>query len=128
MHPADDGFLRLDTMTGAVSHCQKDSDKWKCQPMDGAQSSDRNEIARLEKQNSGLKGEIKRLEEMIGLKGPGDGKRADPLRPGGQKHSFRLPSEKEVDQALNYFEKMLRKFQDRLKRLEREQGTETKPL
>ena len=52
----------------------------------------------------------------------------DPPRPGGETHAFRLPSEKEVDQALNYFERMLRKFQDRLKKLEQGQGDQPKQL
>ena len=39
-------------------------------------------------------------------------------KPAGNRPDFKLPSEKEVDQALDYFERMLKKFQDRLKRLE----------
>jgi hypothetical protein len=131
MHPSDDGFVRLDTVTGAVAMCQKTNDKWQCVPMDGAVASDRSEIARLSKENEELRAEIKRLDDMLGLDRQPDGRRPDPPRPGGSNgQAFRLPSEKEVDQALDYFETMLRKFQERLKRLEQKQqpSQESKPL
>ncbi len=130
MHPTDDGFVRLDTQTGAVSMCQKADERWSCVPMDGAKAEDRSEIARLKKENDELRSEVKRLEGMLGLGQQGEEKRPDPARPGGNGQSFRLPSEKEVDQALDYFESMLRKFQERLKRLEKNQNSpgDSKPL
>ena len=67
----------------------------------------------MRRETQELKDEIARLEELLGLRGPPAGKPA-------RQHTFKLPSEKDVDQAFDYFESMLRKFQDRLKRLERE--------
>ena len=32
---AKDGFVRLDTVTGAVSHCRQISGAWQCQPLAG---------------------------------------------------------------------------------------------
>ncbi len=128
MHPADGGFIRLDTMTGAVSHCQKAEAKWSCKPVDGATASDRDEIARLRKENAELKGDITKLEGMLGLDQQPGSRRPDPPAPGSGKHSFKLPSEKDVDEALDYFERMLRKFQERLQRLERQGPPETKRL
>ncbi|MBU2532376.1 MAG: hypothetical protein KKB37_06525 [Alphaproteobacteria bacterium] len=106
MHKADDGFVRLDTESGAVSLCQKHSEGWRCEEMPG--TADRTIIEKLKSENADLKQEVARLEEMLGLRG--DGKDRGP--------AFRLPTEKEVDNALDYFERMLKKFQDRLKRLE----------
>lgn len=127
MHQTDDGMLRLDTHTGAVSLCSKIQDSWACKPMADENASTK-EIDRLRNENSRLRAEVDRLDKMLGLGGSRPGTEADPPRPGSQQHSFRLPSEKEVDQALNYFERMLKKFQDRLKKLEQGQGNEPKQL
>lgn len=123
MHKTDDGFVRLDTETGAVSLCRKDGTSWSCRDIasgeersgQSAAGESGRDTATLERENKELKDEIARLEELLGLRGP----RAN--RPPRQ-HSFKLPSEKDVDHAFDYFERMLRKFQDRLKRLEREKA------
>lgn len=121
MHKTDDGFVRLDTQTGAVSLCQKDNGGWRCREIANASEQEKNagagagadELAQLRQENKELREEIVRLEELLGLRGPSEGSRP-------RDHSFKLPSEKDVDQAFDYFERMLRKFQDRLKRLEQE--------
>ena len=112
MHKADDGFVRLDTETGAVSLCRKTTEKWSCEPMAGTGPSLTAEVARLKSENAELRAEIKRMEENLGLRG--DRNKSADNRP-----NFKLPTEKEVDGALDYFERMLKKLQDRLKRLER---------
>ena len=127
MHQTDDGMLRLDTQTGDVSLCSKADDAWACKPMADDRATTK-ELERLRKENSQLRGEVSRLDKMLGVDGSKPNGEVDPPRPGGQKHSFRLPSEKEVDQALNYFERMLRKFQDRLNKLEQGQGNQPKQL
>jgi len=135
MHKTDDGFVRLDTDTGAISLCRKTSEGWGCEAMNDATPSARaprdgpprngptydygspppgpGGPGNLAAENADLKAEIRRLEELLELRGnrkpPSSGKRG----------SFKLPTEGEVDQALDYFERMLKKFQDRLKRLEK---------
>ena len=61
------------------------------------------------------------MEEHLGLRG-------DNAKPSKKPSDFKLPTEKEVDQALDYFERMLKKFQDRLKRLERKSETPERQL
>ncbi len=113
MHKSDDGFVRLDTETGAVSLCQKTGGGWGCRAMaDAGDTSPNSEVARLKKENANLKAEIKRLDELLGLRGNRD-------KAARHSRNFSLPTEKEVDGALDYFERMLKKFQDRLKRLEK---------
>lgn len=130
MHKAEDGFVRLDTQTGAMSLCRKSDDAWACTPMADTKGGGRAEIAELRRENQRLREEVKRLDGLLDNGVPQAEDPSDPPRPGGtKKPGMRLPSEKEVDQALDYFENMLRKFQDRLKRLERKEETpETKPL
>ena len=121
MHKTDDGLVRLDTETGAVSLCQKIEKDWRCQPMAGTPTSAPGELASLRRENAELKAEIKRMEDNLGLNGNRD-------KSTSNKRNFKLPSEQEVDQALNYFERMLRKFQDRLKRLEQRPATPERQL
>ena len=62
-----------------------------------------------------LKAEVKRLEDLVGLggdPGPGTGSERRTERPRGQ---LQLPNEQDVDRALNYIQRMFRKFKDKLK-------------
>ena len=114
MQPADGGFLRLDTATGDVTLCARTAADFECKPVKDDRDL-QNELARLSAENKELKAEIKRLEDMLGL---GSGK-APPRK-------FELPSEQDVDQALSYLERMLKKFRDKLKDLEGSMGGEKK--
>ncbi len=122
MHETDDGFLRLDTQTGKVMHCRK-VQTWTCMPLESAKSVSRRQMARLQKENSMLRQYVKRLEDLLAKNGV-DSQLAAPPELGSKAPLFRLPSEQEVEKALDYFENMLRKFQERLKDLERGQSKE----
>jgi hypothetical protein len=105
MQPADGGFIRLDTATGDVSHCVRAGATFECKPVKDDRDMQR-EIAQLVEENKGLKAEIKRLEDMLGL----DGSKPKP--------KLELPSEEDVDKALTYLERMFKKFRDKLKELD----------
>ena len=121
MHKSDDGFVRLDTKTGVMSLCRKSEAGWACDAMAGTAPPLRGEIARLRRENIELKAEIKRMEEHLGLRG-------DSGKSASNRPDFKLPTEQEVDQALDYFERMLKKFQNRLKRLERKSESPERQL
>lgn len=110
MSPTEGGFARLDTETGAMSLCGRKGDRWVCEPMADAAMTLREERSRLAAENAELKAEVRRLEGLLG--------------PGGERRSaerkFELPSEQDVDRALDYVQRMYRKFRDRLKELEGE--------
>jgi hypothetical protein len=132
MHKTEDGFIRLDTLTGGVSICGASDQGWSCKLAP-------DEKDRLEAEIDDLEAQVKALEkENLALKDRLDGRNGPPATPDGPttpdgdrysyrpdapaptRPEFRLPSEEEVDKALDYFENMLRKFQERLKRLERD--------
>ena len=121
MQPIEGGFLRLDTQTGAVSTCRAGAENLVlCQPAQEAQQNLAREIARLRAENDGLRAEVKRLQEVTG---------AQPVPPplaGPPAEKFQLPTEEEVDSALDYVERMFKKFRDRLRNLEQDEKQDQK--
>lgn len=121
LSPIDGGVVRLDTKSGAMARCtRKDGDQWACEDMADSQGKLREEIGRLEAENESLKEQVKHLEETLGL---GEGQ-ADAAKPD---HKFVLPSEADVDKAFDYLERMLKKLQERMQKLEKDhpgKGTE----
>ncbi len=114
MQPVDGGFLRLDTQTGAVSMCRPGAGgAVACLPAEGEQRTTlADELARLRAENTALKAEVKRLETIAGT--------GRPMAPSTEPpEKFQLPSEQDVDQALDYVERMYKKFRDRLQNLDK---------
>jgi hypothetical protein len=124
MSPIDGGFARLDTETGVMSICKGKADNFKCELAPDSTTNAQKDAEKNTAEAKELRAEIKRLEEMLGLgekDKPGDGsKQAEEQRPGSRPggSGFKLPSEAEVDEALNYIEKMVKKFKSKLKDLE----------
>lgn len=121
MTPTEGGFLKLDTETGAVSLCKKSGDAFTCNLVPDSEQKLAKENEALRADLKRLKDDVKQLEEIAGLgePKPGDGPPSEP-RPGGQ-GKLQLPSEKDVDRAFDYFEAMMKKLKERLKRLEESQ-------
>jgi hypothetical protein len=109
MHPADGGVLRLDTQTGVISMCRQAGGSWSCTMMPDDRAAVTDEIERLKAENGELKTAVKRLEEMNGVPAEGTGK---------PRVGMQLPSEEEVDKALDYVQRMIKKFKDKIKELE----------
>lgn len=106
MHPADGGVLRMDTQTGALSMCKQASGSWACTMLPDDRTAINSEVERLKSENTELKASVKRLEELAGV--PGDGKQP----------TAKLPTEEDVDKAMSYVQRMLKKFKEKLKELE----------
>ena len=99
MLPTAEGFLKLDTRSGAVSDCKRGPDGYQCRLVPDEQRALQAEIDRLAGENAALK-------EQLAKSGP-------PLsdRPGeSTKSSPNLPRDEEIDRALGYMEKFLRRF------------------
>ena len=126
--PADNGFVRLDRQTGAMSFCTKAGPDWACNPMADSADHLKTEVERLESENKSLKTDKKNLEEMLGMADPSKpampGEAAPLPGPGG---AMPVPTEKDVDKVFDYFEGMVKKLRERIKRLEKDQ-TEEQPL
>ncbi len=119
MSPADGGgFIRLDTETGQMSHCLRREGDWACREMGDSAGGLGVEIERLRAENQRLKGEIRQMEEI--LTGQGRGEKGS--GPRSSKPELTLPSEKDIDEAMSYAQRMLRKFREKLKEIEGEKS------
>ena len=122
-------WLLKDTETGAMSLCTKVEAAVTCAPVIDERSS-QNQIDRLLQENKELRADIKRMDEQLGLgdkppaagppvaSGPPVSEKPDEERPMGRSPKFNLPSERDVDQALNYVERMVKKLREKWKDIE----------
>ncbi len=111
MTPTEGGFLKLDTATGVVELCTKAGDEWACKPTKDGETALRKEIDGLKAENEVLKDQLKTADEVAGL--------GDPDKKGGPgRGKAQLPTEQDVDQAFDYFERMVKKLRERLNRIE----------
>ena len=94
-----DGFLKLDSRSGAVSECKRGPDGYQCRLVPDEQAALQAEIDRLAQENAALR-------EQLATVGP-----ALPKRPGESTKPFPvLPRDDEMDRALGFLEKLLRRF------------------
>lgn len=129
MQPVDGGALRMDSETGAMSLCTRRNGAFACEPVQDERTAQK-ELERLGTENRELKGEIKRMEEMLGLgdkpqagaPGTGPGQQPSEERPVSRSPKFELPTEEDLDKALSYAERMLKKFREKWKDIERGTG------
>jgi hypothetical protein len=120
MSPVDGGFLRLDRQTGAVAMCAKSGTDWACKPVDDETSSGpASTLSHLETENKELKGRIKELQDLLETKPPGPPPLSGPLADGPPGGISRLPTDEEVDQALDYMTRVYKKFRDHMKHLDK---------
>lgn len=113
MSPVDGGFLRLDKQTGAVSMCAHTGSAWACTPVeDHTPVGAPKDFSRLEQENRELKDRVRSLEETL--------ETAKPLPPGNPPDGkLQLPTDQEVDQALDYLERVYKKVRDRVKDMDK---------
>jgi hypothetical protein len=90
MSQTPDGFLRLDTRTGAVALCTTSGGVAACRGAPEDRSALETEIARLTKENADLKAKI-------AARGPAA-------------RSFDLPKDEDMDKALTLAEKFMRRM------------------
>lgn len=116
--PSEEGFTRLDTETGSLSHCGKRDGVWYCEPLAGPDSA-------LERRLDGLAGEVARLAANLdalaarvdALAGHVDGLAAG--LPGAGAGPAGGEEARRADEALNFAEKVMRRFFDLVREMKR---------
>ncbi len=127
MTPVEDGGLRLDTQTGAVSHCTAESGRWMCADVTDEGVARGGRIESLEQENAALKQENAGLKSAIeGLRaerGPAGCEGAEKAPPGAAPQTSKpaMPGDEEIDQMMAFLEKMARRLKAMVEDLKREQ-------
>ncbi|MBS0232793.1 MAG: hypothetical protein JSR99_04840 [Proteobacteria bacterium] len=124
MSPVEGGLLRLDTQTGAVAMCAKSGSDWTCKPVDDeTASAPSDKVSHLESENRDLKDRIRELEELLETRPVGPPPHdVPPLAEGPPGGVSQLPTEEEVDQALDYMSRVYKKIRDHIKDLDKPQS------
>ncbi|MGC1345812.1 MAG: hypothetical protein WA863_06820 [Methyloceanibacter sp.] len=108
MTPAGDGFLRLDTATGAVSICRQKLDAWTCDGVADDALALKQEVDRLTGENQELKDELAKAEAREAQAGP------LPANPSTQFPALAL------DEMTDFINKMIRRLQDLVRDLKQQ--------
>jgi hypothetical protein len=102
MTPIDGGALRLDTLTGSVDRCISEAGMWSCRTLPDEGRALQDEIDRLAEENARLRAKLEASGDDSVV---GDDDAAE-----GPVTSFRLPSQAEVDKAIDFMEHVLKRF------------------
>ncbi len=108
------GFLRLDSRSGAVALCTEQPVGWACQAAPEDRAVFENEIARLQSENAALK----KVLLAHGLSLPLG---VAPDAPAAQNDSrLRLPSDADIDRAIAFVGRVWQRFIDAIARAQKQ--------
>jgi hypothetical protein len=110
-----EGFLRLDTQSGAVALCSQQPVGWACKAAPEDRTVLENEIARLQSENAALKQEI--LSHGLTLP---SGVAPEPPAAQNGESSVRLPSDADIDRAIAFFGRVWQRFVEAIERAQKQ--------
>lgn len=110
-----DGFLRLDTQSGAVALCSQQPVGWACKAAPEDRTVLENEIARLQSENAALKQEL--LSHGLALPSG-----VAPESPSAQDSdsSVRLPSDADIDRVMAFFGRVWQRLVQAVERAQKQ--------
>jgi hypothetical protein len=114
MVPAGDGFLRLDSATGAVSICSQKPGGWTCESVADDVLALKQEVDRLSRETEALHDKLAEAEASPKPPGAGKEPRPDSL-------SIQIPG-LAIDEINDFIAKMMRRLQDLVRDLENQQS------
>jgi hypothetical protein len=114
----DEGYLRLDLRTGAVSLCARRQAGWSCQTVPDDRAALDGEIARLQSENIALKRAL--LDRNLPLPStvrpsPSDQTSKNEARP----PELKVPDNAELDRVMSFVEKLWRRLIDMVGAMQR---------
>lgn len=110
MERTDDGFVRMDTATGAMSTCREQSGQLVCRMAADERSTVQDETDRLQARIEALEERVTKLENSLAAR-----------------LESSLPTEEEFNKTMGYMERFFRSFMGIVKDLEKESTPETRP-
>ena len=119
----DDGFLRVERESGATSLCAKRDARWVCEAVADDRAVLEEEIDRLVRENGELAREIGRLKNRIARLEDGQAPKRSPGRSDDEQPLFDVPTNKDVDRAMESFDRMMRRLLDTMKEYREDQGS-----
>jgi transcription elongation factor len=99
------GYVRMDTETGAMSSCEEKSGQLVCRMAADERAAAMDEIDRLNRSIEDLNGRVTKLENSLAAK-----------------LESSLPSEEELNKTMSYMERFLRGFLGIVKDMEKDNG------
>jgi hypothetical protein len=119
-----DGFIRLDTRTGAVSTCKNNGDGWACYAVPDERKAMDETIGRLEAENEKLKARLASRDGTPGGKAeqalPKPDGQVAPKAEGERKIEIPLPSDADIDRAMSFLERAWRRLVDMANQMQRD--------
>jgi hypothetical protein len=110
-----DGFLRLDTQSGAVALCSQQPVGWACKAAAEDRTVLENEIARLQSENVALKQEL--LSHGLALP---SGMAPESTGAQNSDSSVRLPSDADIDRVVAFFGRVWQRFVEAVERAQKQ--------
>jgi hypothetical protein len=122
-----DGFVRLDTQTGAIEICSQRTVGWACQAAPEDRAAFEREIERLQNENAVLKQallshDLPLPEEMMPKISPDEPK---PSGTGGNDITIHLPDNADIDRAVAYVRQMWQRFVEAVSKAQKQMLNKT---
>lgn len=120
--PDEDGFVRLDTRTGAMAHCGKREGAWRCDVLAEERSDLDRRLDVLAGKVDALSAEVARLADRLAAV---EAKPGAAPSPGARLPAAPSPDarEEELDQALSFAERLMQRFFELVRELKSETPT-----
>jgi hypothetical protein len=136
--PMGGGFIRLDTRTGVVSHCEDKGSGWACYALPEEHVALDKEIGRLQAENQKLREQLTARESTTGGKSRQTLPKSESSRPGesgatvpkadGPKSAdanrnsieIPLPSDRDMDRVMSFVERAWRRLIEMAGRVQRD--------
>jgi hypothetical protein len=112
--PDEDGFVRLDTETGAMSHCVKRGGSWQCDVLAENRSAADARIEALVREVEALTKKVEELATRLAT--------LEAARGGDAPSTGAAPTDPEFDKALSFAERLMQRFFDMVRDLKSEES------
>ena len=125
--PVNDGVIRLDTRTGAVSTCTNTGTGWACYAVPDERAALDQEIGRLQADNEKLKAALAAREPTVAGKIDEPLPKTDSLKEpepkvaeGERRIEIPLPSDREMDRMMSFLEQAWRRLVEMANRMQKD--------